>query len=138
MCGSVFTQADGIVGEDVNHWNFHERCQSHGRARVVAENQKSSSKRPDFTQGHSIQSRTHGMFADAKVKIPSAVLAGFKVSRSIKCQTRFSGRSQVGCSTDEPGNILCHRIQHLGGRVASGKAFSISRKSWQIFVPAGG
>ena len=40
MGRAVFTHADGIVGKDVDHRNFHDGSQPHGRARVVAEDQE--------------------------------------------------------------------------------------------------
>jgi hypothetical protein len=66
---AVFADADGIVGEDVDHGDFHQGCQADGRARKIGEDEEAAAVRADFGQGHAVEAGAHGQFADAEVEI---------------------------------------------------------------------
>src|SRR5262249_56274541 len=116
MRWTVFAQADGIVGEDIDDWNFHERGEAHGWASVVAEDQERGAKRADFAQHHSIQNGTHSVFADAEVEIPSFVVAGFEVAGAVEREPRLSRGRKIGCAADQPRYLLGQSIQDFGSR----------------------
>src|SRR6478735_6705841 len=76
------------------------------------------------------------MFTHSEVQVASAVAIGLKVSGSIELQARAVGPGQIGGADDQPGNILGDCVQYISRTLASGKAFCVSRKCWQVFVPA--
>src|SRR5437870_12841917 len=48
---SVFAHPDRIVRKNVDHRNFHQRCQPDRRTQIVAEYQEARSKRPHLGSG---------------------------------------------------------------------------------------
>ena len=71
---AVFADADGIVREDVDHRQFHQRAQADGRAHVVAEDQEARAVGPQLRERHAVDDRSHGVLADAEVEIAAAVV----------------------------------------------------------------
>src|SRR5262249_22407446 len=44
----IFAHTDRVVSKDINDGDFHDGCQTHGRARVVAEDKKAGTKRTNL------------------------------------------------------------------------------------------
>ena len=70
---TIFADANGIVREDVNDRDFHQRRQADGRTRKVREDKESAAIGPDLGQCHAIKAGAHGEFADAEVEITAGV-----------------------------------------------------------------
>lgn len=118
--GAVLAHADGIVGEDVDDGQFHQRAQTNSRTAVIAENKKTSAKWPYLAQRQPVQNGAHGMFADTKVKVTAVMHLTCKIPRPFKRQPRLGGWSQIGRAAQQPGHILGNGIQHLARTVAAG------------------
>src|ERR1700738_3495823 len=123
MSGTIFADAYRIVRKNVNYGDFHQGAEPDGAPGVIGEDQESSSVRTDFTQSHSIQNGCHGLFSNAEMEVASIVMIGFKVAGSFECQSSFGGRSQVGSSSNQPGDSERDGVLHLRGRVATGHTF---------------
>src|SRR5215813_14402780 len=91
----IFPYSDRIMGEDMNHWNFHQGAQADRRAAVVAEDQKSRSKGSDFRQGQTIENSTHGVLANAKVEIPPGRILSAKIPGAFAGQAGLAGGSEI-------------------------------------------
>ena len=78
------------------------------------------------------------MLANAEVEVASAVIIGLEVAGAIEGEPCLGGRSQVGRTAEQPGNILCDRVECLRRRVAGGEAFGVGRECGQVLVPACG
>ena len=133
---SVFSDTNGVVGEDVDHGNFHQRTQPEGRPYVVAEDEKSRAVGSDFDQAETVQDRPHRMFAYAEVQVSAGIVRGLEIAASVEGESGLGGGSQVGGATDQPGHVLPDGIQHLAGRFSGGKALGIGREAGKILVPA--
>src|SRR3989442_6753984 len=75
------------------------------------------------------------MFADAEVKIPSGGRFSKKVTRTIKGQSSFRRRRQIGCASDYPRHVLSYRVQNLGRRVTTCEPLCVRLKRRNVFVP---
>ena len=114
MRWAVFAHTNRVVGKHVDDGNFHDGRQPHGGARVVAEDQEAGAKWTYLAEGHAIQDGAHGVFANSEMEVSSGILAGFEITCTLKGQTSLGRRSQVGCTTDQPGDIFGKSIHHLG------------------------
>src|ERR1700682_2371257 len=115
MRGPVFSDANRIVRKHIDDGNLHDRSQTHGRSRVIAEDQEAGTEWSNLAERKPVQNRAHGVLAYAEVKISAVVASSFEIARAIECKTRLSGGRQVSRAADQPGNILGQHIQHLGG-----------------------
>src|SRR2546430_3221935 len=75
---AVFTNADGVMCEDIDNGNFHKAGETHGRLHVVAEIEKCPTEGAQAAETHAAHRRAHGMFTHAVVDVAAAVLAGEK------------------------------------------------------------
>src|SRR5579859_283475 len=115
MSGAVFTYSNGVMGEDVDHGNFHERRQAHGWPRIVAEDEEARAEWANLAQRETIQDGAHGVLANAEVKISAAVLAVLKIAGAFEGKTSLGGGSEIGGAADEPRDTFCNGVQHFGG-----------------------
>jgi hypothetical protein len=53
---------------------IHKRCQADRATRVISENQKPGREGPHTTERHAINGGTHGMLANAEVKVTSSMV----------------------------------------------------------------
>src|SRR5690348_11614624 len=110
MRRAVLTDADRIMGEDVNDWQLHQCAQTNGAARIVTEDEESRSVRPHLHQAQPVQDRRHRVLPDAEVKIATVAGAGLKIAGAIEGEPSPGGWSQICRSTYEPRNSLCDCI----------------------------
>ena len=138
MCGTVFTQTDGIVGPDIDDRKFHQRAEAHGASTIIGEDKEAGSKRPEFRQSHAIRNGAHSMFANSKVKIPAriaAVAGPLKLPRRFEAQMGFRRWRQIRGPAEQPWYFCGKGIEYFSGRVARGCAFGIGLKYGQSTFP---
>src|SRR5215204_5427924 len=81
MCWSIFTQAHGIVSENINHLNFRQCCQADSRSHVIGERHERSPIRNQTTvQRDTRERRSHCMFAHTKMEDAAVVSAGLEAA----------------------------------------------------------
>ena len=89
MSRPVLSDPYGIVSEDEDDRNFHQRAEPDSRPGVIAEDQEPGAKGTHLRQGQSVENGAHGMFTDTKVKVsPAAILRG-EISRPVERQAGF-------------------------------------------------
>src|SRR5216684_9416942 len=110
MGGAVFAHPNGVMSEDIDDRYFHDRRQSHGRTRIIAEDHEARAKRANLAERKPVQDGAHGMLAYTEMEVASGVTAGFKIAGAIEGEARFGGRSQVGRTADQPRNVLRNRV----------------------------
>ena len=62
MGGAVFSYADRVVREDVDHGDFHNRAEADGRPHVVGEDEESRAERSHLGEGHAVDARRPSPF----------------------------------------------------------------------------
>ena len=138
MRRSILAVAHGVVGEDENGRQLHQRGQPDGRPRIVAEDEEGRAEGPQLGQRQAVDDRRHGVLADAEMEIAAAGTAGLEVARAGELQRRLVRRAEVGRAAQEPGNVLGEHVQHLARGVAAGDALGVGREARQVAVPARG
>jgi len=136
--GSVLSQPDRVMRQDVDDGEFHDGGQAHCRSDVVSEDQEARAKRPNLGQGHPIAVGAHGKLPDSKMDVSAAVLSGGEVSGALSGESGLGRRSQIRCPPDEPGRTPCNGVENPAGRIARRQPFGISGKRRQVEVPARG
>src|ERR1700745_391396 len=132
---AIFADSDGIVREDVDHGNFHQRAEPDGTSAVVAENQEPRPEGSQLRQRETVKNRTHRVFTDPKVQIAARSTVGLKITRARERQSRLGGRSKVRGATDHPGKIRRDGIENFGRGVTSGYSLAISWKNGNVLGP---
>jgi len=69
--GSVFADSDGVMGEQVDDWEFHQRGEPDGAALDVGEDQEPGLVGADLAERQTVADRAGGVFADAEVQVPA-------------------------------------------------------------------
>ena len=69
MGRSIFPIAHGIMGENENRRQFHERREPNGRPCVVAEDEERRSKGTQLRERQAVDDRRHRVLADAEMNI---------------------------------------------------------------------
>src|SRR6185312_8321555 len=136
MCRPIFTEADGVVSQNINRWDFGDGGQTHRRTHVVSEVEKSPAKGTEFDHRHAVQRGSHGVFADTEMNIAPTVVLRTEHACAIEFQISFVRSCQIRSSPDQPWNILRYHIQHLTGTFARGYTFCVCREGWKVFIPA--
>ena len=119
MGRTVFPQADGIVGVNVNDPLAHQGCQPHGRTHVVGENQERGSVGYDpSVGGHSVGHRSHAVLPDAEVEVPSVEITGTDMALIV--QNGQGRRSKVGRPADQIRHRAGDRVHNPARRFPGG------------------
>src|SRR5258707_12464242 len=132
---AIFADANGIVREDVDHGNFHQRAEPDRASPVVAENQEPRPEGSQLRQRETVENRAHRVFTDPKEQIAARSTVGLKITRARERQSRFGGRSKVRGPTDHPGKIRRDGIEDFGRGDASGYSLPISWKNANVLRP---
>src|ERR1700746_639516 len=132
---AILADTDGIVREDVDHGNFHQRAEPDRTSPVVAENQEPRPEGSQLRQRETVENRAHRVFTDPKVQIAARSTVGLKITRARERQTRLGGRGKVRGATDHPGEIRRDGIEDFGRGVASGYSLAISWKNGNVLRP---
>ena len=135
---TVFAVAHGVVREDEERGQFHQRREPDRRPRVVAEDEKRGPERPDLRQRQPVDDRRHGVLADPEVKVSAARTLRLEVAGVGKLQRGLVRGTEVGRAAEKPGNVLREHVEHLPGSIAAGQPLGIGWKRREIAVPAGG
>ena len=113
MGWAVFAHADGVVGEDIKHGQFHDRRQANGWAHVIGKDEKGCPEGLQAAQYQAVADRAHDVFANAEMKITAGVIAGGKIAGSLERQQRVSRGGQIGRSAQKPRHSLGDLVEHL-------------------------
>ena len=74
---AVFAEADGVVSEDKNVAQLHQRGHAQRITRVIGEGQERAGVRNESTvQRHAVGDRGHGEFAHAEIDVVAGVVLG--------------------------------------------------------------
>ena len=139
MGGSVLSQGNAVVGENIDHMQPHQRRETHRRPHVIGENQKCCAEGQNAAmRRQAIQDRPHGMLAYTKIEIAAGVApdalcralliaplhsAWLKISQSRKCG---KGRwIQIRRAAVQCRQSRCNGIHHPSPRDARRKALCI-------------
>ncbi|GBC80347.1 hypothetical protein HRbin09_01582 [bacterium HR09] len=102
--GAVFPQANGIVGEDVNHRQLLQGGKAQGGAQVVRKHQKRGHVGPQApVERQAVGHGGHGVLPHAKAQVAAAVGAGGYVA--FTGQKRVVGRGKIGRATQKLGDF---------------------------------
>jgi hypothetical protein len=113
MRRAIFAQPDRVVRENVQHRLVHDAGQTHRRAHVIREDEERSAVWPQSGQRQSIADRRHRMFANAKMKIASAVGIGTELAELVTLHHGVIRGRQIRRAADEPREVLANRVQQL-------------------------
>ena len=130
----VLADADGVVGEHVDHPLPHQRRHPHAAAHVVGEDQEGAAVGDEpAVQRHAVHHRRHRMLAHAVVDVAAAVVAGNDVRLwpvLVKTESArsaeppiISGKVAVRISSASPEAL---RVAHFGRSSASLRLNSFS------------
>ena len=82
MGGAVLADRDTVMGKYISHRQFHQGCQTNGRAAIVGEHQKSAAVWTNSTvQCHTGQNGAHGVLPHTKTNIAAAICPFLKIER---------------------------------------------------------
>src|SRR6266850_4625046 len=93
---AVFADADGIVREDEERWNFHESGETHAGAHVVAEIEKGGGEAAQAGEGEAVDGGAHAMFANAEVDVAALVFVGEEITGAFEDEIGLVGLGEVG------------------------------------------
>jgi len=69
------------------------------------------------------------------MQVAARGILSLKVAGAWESQPRFSGRTEIGRSSDNPGKVRCDGIENFGRRLASRYSLFVGRKYRNIFRP---
>ena len=81
---TVFAVAHGVMGEYEDGGQFHQRRESNGGPRIVAEDEESGAEGAQLGQCKPIDGGGHGVLADAEMQVLAAAIAGLEVARAFE------------------------------------------------------
>src|SRR3546814_20146414 len=96
MSRSVLTDADGIVGEDEDDRQLHQRREADRRLHIIRENQIARTERPELREGKAVADGAHRMLAYAEMKVASSIGVGLEITRPVQLRARFEHGSASG------------------------------------------
>src|SRR5260370_149981 len=100
---SVFSVAHGIVREDVDSGQLHQRRQPHGRARVIAEDEEARAVSPELGQGEPVHNGSHRMLADTEMEVPATPAISLEISGAGEnCFVRWP---EIRRATEQPWDV---------------------------------
>ena len=95
--GTIFTQANGIMGHDIDDALLHEGREAHRAAGIVCENHEGAAiGHKALVQGDPVHRSGHAMLADAVMDVTPLELAGtdrFHALRDRQVRMRQVGRT---------------------------------------------
>src|SRR6266404_1502890 len=78
------------------------------------------------------------MLTDAEMEVLSARITSLEVSRAFIGKSSLIRRSEVGRTSEEPGNILSQNVERFAGSVSPRDPFRIGWEGRKVAVPVGG
>ena len=127
--GAILAKPDGVMGEDEDHREPHERGEPNGRPHVVRKNQEGATEGADpAVQGHPIQDRAHGVLADPEVDRAAARCS--RKQRVGSIQIGLVRGAQIGRAPDKLGHPGRKGVQHLPRHISRGGRADGLGKVW--------
>src|ERR1700716_1302542 len=84
MRRAILTDADGIVGEDVNVRQPGERGEPDGWAAIVRENKKRRARSAEDTMiADAVHDRAHAVFANAEVNVTARIVVAGEIAATL-------------------------------------------------------
>ena len=99
--GAIFTNADGVVGEHVDHTQFTQGRQSHGATHVVGEHQEGAAvgDQAAVVISNAVEDGRHGVLAHTEVQV--TLLRGFRlIGAGLALDVGVVGVGEVCRATD--------------------------------------
>ena len=117
MRRAVLANADGVVRQNVEHRQLHQRRQADAVLHVVGEDQERAGvglKSPVHL--HAVDDAGHGLLADAEVQVAALGRLGGEVAAAL--DVGLVGGRKVGRAADEVGHARGELGKHLAAGVA--------------------
>src|SRR4029453_7614043 len=106
MRRAVLADTDGVVGEDVDDRQLHQRREPQGAALEVGEDQEPRLIGPDLAERQPVRDCASGVFAYAEVQVPTRPVVWLEVTGTLEGETRLVGWREIGGTADQPGHPL--------------------------------
>ena len=120
---TIFTQANGVVGEHIDGALLHQRGHAHGVAAVLHEDQEGSAVRHEAAmQGDAVHDGSHTEFANTVINVVTAGV--FFGQRLAAIPDGEVGARQVGRATQQFRQHRAIGVQGVLGRLAAGDRFA--------------
>src|SRR5580704_7293746 len=101
MGRTIFSNANRVVSKNVNHRNFHDRCETQRTSSIVAKDQKTGAKSSELSQCQSVQDRSHRMLANTEMNISPSKGIATNITGIRKGESRLGRRRR---SAEPPTN----------------------------------
>src|SRR5262249_58605119 len=75
------------------------------------------------------------VLADAVIDVPPSGVLDIEVGLAL--DGHLGRAAEIGCATEEPGNLLRQRVDHLSRRLTGGDPLGVGGEHRQLAVPAG-
>ena len=99
--GAVLAQENAVVSKDENRVGVHQRRETQRRPQVIGKDKERGAVRNQSAQGHAVHDGAHGVFADAKVEVAPAEIAGLEILFTF--DQSVGGRRQVRRAAQQGG-----------------------------------
>src|SRR5215471_13480136 len=95
MGWAVFAITHGVVSEDKDGRELHQRREPDRWPRVVAEDEEGRTESAEFRQREPVHNGGHGMLADAEMQVFPCRVIGLEVARTLVRQRRLVRGSKI-------------------------------------------
>src|SRR5215469_12930580 len=136
MSWTVFAIAHSIVGEDVEHWQFHQRGQANCRPEIVAEDEERVTVRTELRKRQPVHNGAHRVFTNAIVEVFALRSACLEILCTLISKSGLVGRTKIRGSPNQPWNVLREHVQDLPRGISTCYAFRVCRKDGKVAVPS--
>ena len=97
MGWAIFTYANPVVGEHIDHAQPHEGRKTHTATHVVAKDQECAAIGDHAAvEGHAVEDTRHGMFAYAKVHVAATKAIGQNIAYAV--HVGFIAAGKIGAT----------------------------------------
>ena len=130
--GAVFAEADGVVREDEERVNVHQRGHANGRAAVVGEGEEGGAEGDETAVGgHAVDHGAHAELADAEEDVAAG---GIDVEAGRVLEDGLGGGGEVGRAAEELGDDLLNGVHDDLAGVAGGDRL-VGREDGDLLLP---
>src|SRR5205085_6371956 len=92
----VFTDADGVVREDVDGRDLHDRAEAYAGARIIRKDHEARTVGANLREREAVEYGRHLVLAYAEVEVAPQTILGGEIARAFKRQARLGRRGEVG------------------------------------------
>ena len=130
--GAVFAETDGVVREDEERVDAHQRGHAEGGAAVVGEGEEGGAEGDETAVGgHAIDHRAHAELADAEEDVAAS---GIDVEAGRVLEDGLGGGGEVGSAAEELGDDLLDGVHDDLAGVAGGDGL-VGREDGDLLLP---